>query len=118
MNLETKTESAAPENKSGAETSTSAAKTDADNPIPISRASVSHHYFNFSSILHRSYLTNTYTHILEENMKSIYYGLMNIFTCRLYVIYRRHTFAVFYYVILSSPNFSLGIDIEISMCTT
>ncbi|BBH03412.1 P-loop containing nucleoside triphosphate hydrolases superfamily protein, partial [Prunus dulcis] len=39
VNLETKTESAAPENKSGAETSTSAAKTDADNPIPISRAS-------------------------------------------------------------------------------
>ncbi|PQQ05834.1 peroxisomal biogenesis factor 6 [Prunus yedoensis var. nudiflora] len=40
VNLETKTESAAPENKSGgAETLTSAAKTDADNPIPISRAS-------------------------------------------------------------------------------
>ncbi|KAL6280491.1 hypothetical protein ACE6H2_017372 [Prunus campanulata] len=40
VNLETKTESAAPENKSGgAETLTSAAKTDADNPIAISRAS-------------------------------------------------------------------------------
>ena len=48
MNLETKAESTAPENKSGAETLASATKpeplttkTDADNPVPAFKAPVS-----------------------------------------------------------------------------
>lgn len=70
---ETKTESTAP----AAETA-AAAKPDADNSIPVSRASVSHHSpFSFYCLCH---------------------GLMDLSTRRLYVVYIFDMLSAVYYM--------------------